>query len=96
VFYEQAASWPLDIIYLGETVCSRRHLLRLSPQSRRMEQVVGLFRDLVDGEIATEQAPARLRPLMPAELCDSYWLGQAGMSYNPNIRQAIADATPVS
>jgi collagenase-like PrtC family protease len=28
-FYEQAAAWPLDIVYLGETVCSRRHLLRL-------------------------------------------------------------------
>jgi len=28
-FYEAAASWPIDIVYLGETVCSRRHLLRL-------------------------------------------------------------------
>jgi len=28
-FYEAAASWPVDIVYLGETVCSRRHLLRL-------------------------------------------------------------------
>lgn len=29
-FYEAAASWPVDIVYLGETVCSRRHLLRLN------------------------------------------------------------------
>lgn len=29
-FYEQAANWPVDTVYLGETVCSRRHLLRLS------------------------------------------------------------------
>lgn len=28
-FYQQAAEWPVDIVYLGETVCSRRHLLRL-------------------------------------------------------------------
>ena len=28
-FYQQMASAPVDIIYLGETVCQRRHLLRL-------------------------------------------------------------------
>lgn len=28
-FYEQALAWPVDIVYLGETVCSRRHELRL-------------------------------------------------------------------
>ena len=29
-FYAEAATWPVDVVYLGETVCSRRHLLRLS------------------------------------------------------------------
>ena len=29
-FYEQVAGWAVDVVYLGETVCSRRHLLRLS------------------------------------------------------------------
>lgn len=29
-FYEEARDWPVTRIYLGETVCSRRHLLRLS------------------------------------------------------------------
>ncbi len=28
-FYEEAAGWPVDILYLGETVCSRRHLIRV-------------------------------------------------------------------
>ncbi len=28
-FYDEAANWPVARIYLGETVCSRRHLLRL-------------------------------------------------------------------
>lgn len=27
-FYLQAAAWPVDVVYLGETVCSRRHNLR--------------------------------------------------------------------
>ena len=29
-FYQQLAEGPADIVYLGETVCSRRHELRLS------------------------------------------------------------------
>ena len=29
-FYEAIAATPVDIVYLGETVCSRRHELRLS------------------------------------------------------------------
>ncbi|WP_310446701.1 U32 family peptidase [Thiobacillus sp.] len=28
-FYTEAANWPVARVYLGETVCSRRHLLRL-------------------------------------------------------------------
>ncbi|RYF56317.1 MAG: U32 family peptidase, partial [Comamonadaceae bacterium] len=29
-FYEAIAATPVDIVYLGETVCSRRHELRLA------------------------------------------------------------------
>lgn len=29
-FYEEAAEWPAETVYLGETVCSKRHELRLS------------------------------------------------------------------
>lgn len=28
-YYEEIATTPLDIVYLGETVCSRRHVMRL-------------------------------------------------------------------
>ena len=27
-FYRDAGDWPLDVIYLGETVCSKRRELR--------------------------------------------------------------------
>lgn len=29
-FYARALEWPIDVVYLGETVCSRRHELRLA------------------------------------------------------------------
>lgn len=29
-FYREALEWPVDIAYLGETVCSRRHEMRLA------------------------------------------------------------------
>src|SRR5674476_127153 len=29
-FYESIATTPVDVVYLGETVCSRRHELRLA------------------------------------------------------------------
>lgn len=29
-FYEAMAATPVDVVYLGETVCSRRHELRLA------------------------------------------------------------------
>ena len=28
-FYEQSLAWPVDIYYIGEVVCSRRHEMRL-------------------------------------------------------------------
>jgi collagenase-like PrtC family protease len=67
---------------LPELTAAGVDILRRSRQSRRMEQVVRLFRELVDGEIAPEQATARLQPLMPAQPCDGYRLGQAGRSYS--------------
>lgn len=33
-FYEAVREWPVDIVYLGETVCSRRHELRLPGRHR--------------------------------------------------------------
>ncbi|HNA29753.1 MAG TPA: hypothetical protein PK437_06825, partial [Thiobacillaceae bacterium] len=58
-------------------------VLRLSSQSRHMDKVVALFRALLDGNLAAADAPAKLAPLMPHQPCDGYWLGEAGMAWQP-------------
>lgn len=59
--------------------------LRLSPQSHHMAQVLALFRAVLDGDIAADQAPDRLQRLMPGAPCDGYWLGESGMAYRPTV-----------
>lgn len=54
-------------------------VVRLSPQSLSMDQVVGLF-DAVRREAMTPKAAAaQLQPLMPAASCNGYWYGRAGL-----------------
>jgi len=50
-FYDQMADAPVDIIYLGETVCSRRHLLRLQDYLDVAERLVAADKEVV---IATQ------------------------------------------
>lgn len=46
-FYQQAAAWPLDIVYLGESVCSKRHLLRLPDWLELAEQLSAAGKEVV-------------------------------------------------
>jgi collagenase-like PrtC family protease len=46
-FYEDMAGTPVDIIYLGETVCSRRHLLRLQDYLDMAERLVAAGKEVV-------------------------------------------------
>ncbi|MGO9446108.1 MAG: U32 family peptidase [Thiobacillaceae bacterium] len=46
-FYAEAANWPLARVYLGETVCSRRHLLRLSDWLDLARQLVDAGKEVV-------------------------------------------------
>jgi collagenase-like PrtC family protease len=67
-------------------------VLRLSPQSRHTEKIAALFRALLDGNLAAADAPAKLAPLMPNQPCDGYWLGAAGMAWQPE--RHLEDITP--
>lgn len=54
-------------------------LLRLSPQSQHMAEVVGLFDAVRRGATPAADAHDRLRALLPGQECNGYWHGRAGM-----------------
>ena len=54
-------------------------VLRLSPQSRHMAEVVRLFDAVRRGELAPAAGQQGLRDLLPGEPCNGYWHGKAGL-----------------
>jgi collagenase-like PrtC family protease len=67
-FYEQAASWPVEIVYLGEVVCSRRHELREADWIALAQQLAEAGKEVVlstqvllesGSDVATMQRIAR-------------------------------------
>jgi len=46
-FYEEAKTWPVARVYLGESVCSRRHLLRLPDWLALAEQLAAAGKHVV-------------------------------------------------
>lgn len=54
-------------------------LVRLSPQSRHMADIIHLFHQALSQALPPEQAWARMAPLMPGEACNGYWYGQPGL-----------------
>lgn len=46
-FYDEAKRWPVARVYLGESVCSRRHLLRLPDWLALAEQLAAAGKEVV-------------------------------------------------
>lgn len=46
-FYDEASRWPLARVYLGESVCSRRHLLRLPDWLELAERLAAAGKEVV-------------------------------------------------
>lgn len=55
-------------------------VLRLSPQSQDMGEVIALFDAVRRGAMDTVRAHAGLRALLPGQECNGYWHGRPGMA----------------
>ena len=54
-------------------------VLRLSPQSQNMGDVIALFHAARTGGLSVEEADAGLRALLPGAECNGYWHGRPGL-----------------
>jgi len=54
-------------------------VLRLSPQSQNMGDVIALFHAARTGALSVEEADAGLRTLLPGAECNGYWHGRPGL-----------------
>ena len=66
-------------------------VIRVSPQSRGTEEVIGIFRQCLEGELELTEGNRRLQPFMPAGACDGYWFGDAGMDARARLAAEPSD-----
>ena len=64
---------------LCQLVTAGVDVLRLSPQSQNMAEVIALFDAARNGELTGAQAQAKLGALLPHEHCNGHWHGVPGL-----------------
>lgn len=62
-FYRAAATWPVDIVYLGEVICSRRHELRFSDWLAIAESLAAAGKEAVLSSLALPESESDLRAM---------------------------------
>ena len=68
-FYERISTTPLDIIYLGETVCSKRHALNTADWLALAERLSASGKEIILSTMALLEAESELKTLR--RLCEN-------------------------
>ncbi len=62
-FYKQAAEWPVDIVYLGEVVCSKRRALKLDDWLAIAADLSAAGKEVVLSTLALVEAESELKTM---------------------------------
>ena len=68
-FYSQARDWPIEIVYLGEVVCSKRRELRLLDWLKIADMLEATGKEVVLSTLALLEAESELITLQ--KICDN-------------------------
>ena len=73
-FYRDAATWPVDIVYLGETVCSKRRELRTADWLALAEDLAASGKQIVLSTLALIEAESELSVLDRQISHGGFWI----------------------
>ncbi len=73
-FYRMAADWPLDVIYLGETVCSKRRELGTRDWIALAEELAGSGKQVVLSSLSLIEAESELGVLARLVGHGGFWI----------------------
>ena len=73
-FYREAIHWPVDIVYLGETVCSKRRELRTADWLALAEELAASGKQIVLSTLALIEAESELSVLDRQVSHGGFWI----------------------
>lgn len=73
-FYREAIHWPVDIVYLGETVCSKRRELRTADWLTLAEELAASGKQIVLSTLALIEAESELSVLDRQISHGGFWI----------------------
>jgi collagenase-like PrtC family protease len=73
-FYRDVAAWPVDVVYLGETVCSKRRELRTIDWLDLADEMSAAGKDVVLSSLALIEAESELDVLRRQVEHGGFWL----------------------